>query len=276
MKKILAILLALIMASSVALVSCDDSSSTDDEGPADFDGAFVDEDDDEGDGSDEVDAEEDGDDENAGNTSNSTTMENVNDTVYLLYPAKIREKASDKESVASLANAPFGATLARTSKNSKWSKVTYTENGTSYTGYVPNDLISTNANSIKFDEKKNEDGSEIVTAIKANLGNGINNAIIRKYPLANGTPNTFNVVDKDEFNTKSIVGQIAKNTQNITLVSVSADGVWAKVKGTGVVFENGAPTNPPKTEVIEGYTLYSNLVIAGSSSSSGNNGGDAW
>ena len=42
MKKILAILLALMMASSVALVSCDNSSSTDDEGPADFDGAFVD------------------------------------------------------------------------------------------------------------------------------------------------------------------------------------------------------------------------------------------
>ena len=269
MKKILAILLALMMASSVALVSCDNSSSTDDEGPADFDGAFVDDEEDEGEGSDKADAEEDGDNENKNNTS--TTMEEVNDTVYLLYPAKIREKASDKDSVAVNGEAPFGATLARTGKNTKWSKVTYTKDGSTITGYVSNDLISTNANAVKFDEKKNEDGSAVVTAIKENLG-GKNNAIVRKYPLANGTPNTFNVLDEKEFNAKSIAGQIAKGSQDITLVAVSADGVWAKIKGTGVVFENGAPTT--KTEVIEGYTLYSNLVIAGSSSST-NNGGDA-
>lgn len=271
MKKILALLLALLMVASVALVSCDSSDSNDGE-----DNDFVDDfggfdDEDEGESGD-ADADENEDDGNDGAENTSNAMETVNDTVYVLYPAKIRAKASDKSSVEINGTAPFGASLTRSEKSGTWSKVTYNNGTTTVTGYIANDLISTDPNSIKFDEKKNEDGTDLVTAIKANLGSGINNAIVRKYPLADGVPNTFKILEKKTFDPASIVGQIAKGTENITVVSVSADGVWAKIKGEAVLFENGAPTTTK--QVIEGYTLYSNLVIAGNASS-GNNSGDA-
>ena len=278
MKKLLAILLALMMIVSLTLVSCTDSSSdTDDENDdfvADFEGDVV--------GGDTTPPETDENGEtvkpsngnnsnNNNNNTNTTTMEKVNDTVYVLYTAKIREEASTKTSVDVLGTAPFGAQLARTEKNSKWSKVSYNKDGTVITGYIANDLITTNVNSVTFVEKKNEDGTPVVTKIKDTLGSNAQNAIVRKMPLANGYPNSFKVLDSDEFSSSSIVAQIPKGTANITVVSVSADGVWAYVKGQGRAYDNG--NSAAALSEVEGYTLYSNLEIAGNSPS--NNQGEA-
>ena len=278
MKKLLAILLALMMIVSLTLVSCTDSSSnTDDENDdfvADFEGDVV--------GGDTTPPETDENGEtvkpsngnnsnNNNNNTNTTTMEKVNDTVYVLYTAKIREEASTKTSVDVLGTAPFGAQLSRTEKNSKWSKVSYNKDGTVITGYIANDLITTNVNSVTFVEKKNEDGTPVVTKIKDTLGSNAQNAIVRKMPLANGYPNTFKVLDSDEFSSSSIVAQIPKGTANITVVSVSADGVWAYVKGQGRAYDNG--NSAAARSEVEGYTLYSNLEIAGNSPS--NNQGEA-
>lgn len=278
MKKLLAILLALMMIVSLTLVSCTDSSSdTDDENDdfvADFQGDVV--------GGDTTPPETNENGEtvkpsngnnsnNNNNNTNTTTMEKVNDTVYVLYTAKIREEASTKTSVDVLGTAPFGAQLARTEKNSKWSKVSYNKDGTVITGYIANDLITTNVNSVTFVEKKNEDGTPVVTKIKDTLGSNAQNAIVRKMPLANGYPNTFKVLDSDEFSSSSIVAQIPKGTANITVVSVSADGVWAYVKGQGRAYDNG--NSAAALSEVEGYTLYSNLEIAGNSPS--NNQGEA-
>lgn len=255
MKKILAILLALMMTASVALVSCDDSSSADADGPADFNGDFVVDDEDEGDGSGEADEDDEGE-ENKSNTS--TTMEAASGNVYVLFTAKIRETPKENGKVL-FDNVPFGTELTRTKANSKWTEVTYQGK----TGYIMNDIIGSKESST-FVEKKNEDGSAVVTKIKDSLG-GANNAIIRKFPLADGVPKDFTILEKDEFDPGSIVGQIPKGTENITVISVSEDNKWAYVEGTGTVFENGASAN--KTDVIKGYTLYSNLEIAGSATS---------
>lgn len=278
MKKLLAILLALMMIVSLTLVSCTDSSSnTDDENDdfvADFEGDVVNgettppETDENGE---TVKPSNGNNSNNNNNNTNTTTMEKVNDTVYVLYTAKIREEASTKTSVDVLGTAPFGAQLARTEKNSKWSKVSYNKDGTVITGYIANDLITTNVNSVTFVEKKNEDGTPVVTKIKDTLGSNAQNAIVRKMPLANGYPNSFKVLDSDEFSSSSIVAQIPKGTANITVVSVSADGVWAYVKGQGRAYDNG--NSAAALSEVEGYTLYSNLEIAGNSPS--NNQGEA-
>ena len=272
MKKTLAILLALIMTTSVALVSCNNDNTEDD----DLDDFVVDFGGNNGDiiGGETSEPETDEHGEtikptvkpNTGN--NTTTFETVNDTVYVLYTANIREQASDKSSVDILTTAPFGTALTRSEKNSKWSKVTFTKDGSTITGYIANDLITTSAKAVNFMEKKNEDGTAVVTKIKSTLS--VQNVIIRKFPLADGYPNTFKVLDTDDFNTDSIFAQIPKGTENVTVVSVSEDGVWAYVKGQGYLY-NGANPATTATEV-EGYTLYSNLEIAGNGSSSGNSG----
>ena len=268
MKKTLAILLALIMTTSVALVSCSNDTAEDDDLDdfvVDFGGDVI--------GGETLEPETDANGETIKPstnkpTNNTGTFETVNDTVYVLYTANIREEASDKSSVDILATAPFGTALTRSEKNSKWSKVTYTQDGSTITGYIANDLITTSAKSVNFIEKKNEDGTPVITKIKATLK--ANNAIIRKFPLADGYPNTFKVLDPEEFSVGSIVAQIPKGTENITLVSVSEDGVWAYVKGQGKLYNGGNPS-ATFTEV-EGYTLYSNLEIAGNASQGGNSG----
>lgn len=285
MKKTLALILAMLLAASVALVSCD--KKEDDLGDDDGDGGFV-VDFDDLDETDPPETDENGETLKPKETTNSggnsggssTTMETVSDKVYVLYTANIREEASDKSSVDILGSAPFGAELTRSAKNSKWSKVTYSKDGTTIEGYIANDLISTDARSVNFIEQKITTGEgesavegPVVTKIKAESALGAKNAVIRKYPLADGVPNNFKVLDNESFNNSCIVAQIPAGTAEITVVSVSEDGKWAYVKGKGNKPVNGEyPVNPVD---VEGYTLYSNLEIAGSGSSGGNSGGEA-
>ena len=95
-----------------------------------------------------------------------------------------------------------------------------------------------------------------------------NNAKIRYYPLADSYPNNFKVLESEDFDTSSIVAQIPKGTANITVISVSEDKVWALIEGEGYEYNKGNPSKE-KTKVT-GYTLYSNLEIAGNTSSGGN------
>lgn len=284
MKKTLALILAMLLAASVALVSCDNKE--DDLGDDGDDGGFVVDFDDFGE-TDPPETDENGEtiapstDKNnqSGNSSgSSTTMETVSDTVYVLYTAKIREEASDKSSVSVIDTAPFGASLTRSAKNSKWSKIKYTkEDNTTVEGYIANDLITTNAKAVNFipqktvtGEGENQTEAPVITQVKDATTLKANNIIIRKFPLADGVPNDFKVLDTEEFNNSCILAQIPAGTANVTVVSVSEDGKWAYVKGKGNKPVNGEYPNNPVD--VEGYTLYSSLVIAGNSSSSGNSG----
>ena len=192
-------------------------------------------------------------------------MEIVNDKVYVLHPSAVRERTkltSDK-----VGDVPFAAELVRTEKNSNWSKVKYTtKDNKTIEGYITNDVITTSKEAVTFTEKKGEDDAAVMTKIKDSKTLGAMNAIVRKYPLA-VPQDEFAVLDKDEFNEKSIVAQIPAGTE-VELVSVSADGKWAYVKGKGNKPVNGEyPENPVD---VEGYTAYNNLEVAGTNTSSGN------
>ena len=259
MKKILAILLALMMASSVALVSCDNSSSTDDEGPADFDGAFADDEEDEGDGSDEVDAEEDEDDKNSNKTNSGLSQ--INDTVYTLCKSNIRSSMKTSSDSNIIATAPFGVSLARTEAGEEWSKVTYEGK----TGYIKTELITTSVDTITFVDpegvKTAEDGAKTYPTTTV-VGTKEDNYQLRKNP----------VVDSQGL---PIEGQL-KGGSEVKILAVSKDHKWAKVESSKVG-KLGTDGKYPATEAGynengTGYILYKNLVAGAGSANSGDNG----
>ena len=264
MKKTLAILLAMIMAASVALSACSDSDK-EKETQDDFNKDFGTESSETATGeSGETDDSTEAKDEGDVNPGSSSNMETVNDKVYVLHPSAVRERTkitSDK-----VGDVPFAAELVRTEKNTNWSKIKYTSGDKTIEGYITNDVITTSKDAVTFNEKKGENDAAVTTKIKDSKTLGAMNAIVRKYPLA-VPQDEFAVLDKDEFNEKSIVAQIPAGTE-VELVSVSADGKWAYVKGKGNKPVNGEyPENPVD---VEGYTSYNNLELAGTNTSSGN------
>ena len=272
MKKTLAILLALIMASSVALVSCNkNEDNTGDDNDDDFVVDF-------GDG--EVNGEtnkstEDGTGENSNSTSkkeDSDAMTTVNDSVYVLYNANIREQASTKKSVKVLATAPFGKELKRSAMNDEWSKVTFTtESGATVSGYVSNELVTTNKKTVTFvkqetvtGEGENQTTAPVVSKLK---GVDTDNYKLRYYPLASGYPHEV-TIELGE------IGQIQGGTE-VTVLEVSEDNMWAKISSKAVdVAVNGEYTKNYTSEKT-GYVPYDFLEIAGNGNSGGQSGPSA-
>ena len=257
MKKILALLLALLMVASVALVSCDSADANDGE-----DNDFVDDfgglDDGEDGESDDADA----DDEDAENTSNS--MEAVNDTVYVLYTAKIRATASENGTVL-VSEVPFGASLARSGKSSEWCKVTYE----GQTGYIMTDLITTNGEAVVFeDQGKAGEGENAEKVYPTTTVKGTAPVRLRFFPLANGYPNTLTILDSDALGQ---VGQV-KGGDEVTILEISKDKKWAKVRSAKV--DVAVQGSFPKTysETKEGYIPCDFLNISGGQGSSTNGG----
>ena len=270
MKKTLAILLALIMASSVALVSCKkDEGDTNDDNDDDFVVDF---------GDDKVNGEtnkstEDGTGENSKGTSkneDSEAMTTVNDSVYVLYNANIREKASTKKSVDILATAPFGAELKRSAKNDEWSKVTFTtESGTSVSGYVSNELVTTNKKTVTFvkQETVTGEGENQTTAPVVSKLKGTDVYRLRHYPLASGYPHKV-TIELGE------IGQIKGGTE-VTVLEVSEDNMWAKISSKAVDVAVNGEYKGNYTSEKTGYVPYNFLEIAGNSSSGGQSGPSA-
>ena len=259
MKKTLALLLALLMVFSIALVSC----GNDDEQPTDTqNNDFV-----------SPGLKNTGTGTGTGTGKGTGTASNTfvdkNDTVYVLCDANIREEA--KSSSDLLVTVPFKTALQRTKANNKWSEVTYTnQSGNPIKGYIANDLITTNAKSVNFVAQGTEE-APVVTKIKDNLGAGINNAIIRSFPLADSI-NNFQVLT-DEQDAAMKIAQIPKGTADITVVSVSEDGVWAYIKGLGNPKDSSGNYATTNNTPVEGYCLYSVLEISGATNNGGASGG---
>ena len=283
MKKTLAILLALIMSTSVALVACNNSSDDNgDDGDfvvdwdedLDFDGGETEapETDENGE---TIKAPENTNTNNGGSSSNTgaTNMETVNDTVYVLYDANIREKASSKTSSKVLGKAPFGAALTRSAKNSAWSKVTYkTDSGSTVEGYIMNELITTNKQTITFvkqetvvGEGENQTKAPVVSKFVDS-----SNYRLRKCPLADKFPHSVTL----ELGEK---GQV-KGTKEVTVLEVSEDKMWAKIEvkagdlnlkdAQGRYEDDKNCTNPVySTKVEVGYVPYKFLEISKGSNS---------
>ena len=273
MKKTLAILLALIMSASVALVACDNA----DEPPADDDDDFVIDfagAEDNNDPTEKPETDKNGEtikpsgnsgsNNNSGSSNTATTMQTVNDTVYVLYKAKIRENTKDTSKV--LAEAPFGTTLSRSEKNSKWSKVTY--NGV--VGYIMNDLVTTNADTITFEDQgvagEGENAEKVYPTSKLV---GTSKYRLRYYPLADGYPHSLVMLSTDELGQ---AGQILGGTE-VTVLEVSKDKMWAKVKCTKVDVAVNGEFKGNYTSTATGYIPYSFLEVGANSGNSGSNDG---
>lgn len=271
MKKTLAILLALIMSASVALVSCEkaeEPADDDDDFVIDFAGA------DDNDPTEAPETDENGEtvkpsgnsgNNNSGSSSNSTTTMTVtNDTVYVLYKAKIRESAKDTAKV--LVEAPFGATISRAEKNSKWSKVTY--NG--YTGYVMNDLVTTSVDTVTFEDQgvagEGENAEKVYPTSKLV---GTSKYRLRYYPLADGYPHSLVMLSPDDLGQ---AGQILGGT-DVTVLEVSKDKMWAKVSCAKVDVAVNGEFKANYTSTATGYIPYKFLELGANSGNSGSNDG---
>lgn len=186
----------------------------------------------------------------SGNTSTVLPFETVTDFVYVLYPANLRAAASMSSSV--LTEVPFGTKLTRTLKNDKWSKVTYTSaNGLTYEGYILNDIVTTNEDTIIFGDQGANNTYPVYT-----LKSGAN-YILRYYPLADGYPNDFNTISKYDL---AEVG-VLRGGDEVTVLEVSKDKLWVKVRSTKVDKAVDGTYKQNYTSTAEGYILYSFLEI---------------
>ena len=273
MKKIFAILLALIMTASVALVSCDNADEPvedDDDFVIDFEG---------GDINNETEAPET--DENGetvkpsgNNTSNTTNTNNsnsqlteTNDTVYILYNARMRETA--KETGKEIGEVPFGTSVTRVGtvgKNKEWSKVKY--NGKE--GFVMSDLVTTNPDTVAFeDQGVAGEGEGAAKTYPTSKVKGTGNVRLRYYPLADGYPHKLALLSADDLGQ---VGQV-KGGDEVTILEISKDKMWAKVRSTKVDVAVNGEFKSTYTSTKEGYIPYS-FLEAGANSNTGSNGND--
>ncbi|MBE6534452.1 MAG: hypothetical protein E7678_05755 [Ruminococcaceae bacterium] len=274
MKKTLAILLALIMSASVALVSCNNADDTADNADDDFVVDFEGGEDEGEDGSDEATDKEGNVVKPSGNSgSSSGKVQQVNDTVYALYNVKIRAKAgtsATSNSSTVLGEIPFKTSVARTEINGHWSKIKYTTaSGATIEGYVSNQLITTNQSSVIFNSAAVTTGEGDaqtteypVTKLKASK----NNYILRSTSLANGYPHTVGW-------TLIELGLIAPGKE-VTILEISEDKTWAKIKvAAGVLqLKNSQGSYEGQsvysTEVVEGYIPYAFLEHSNSGNTS--------
>ena len=186
-------------------------------------------------------------------SSDTPALDVVEDKVYVLFPAKVYSKADVASDV--LGTVEFGTMLSRSQNDGKWSMISYQKDGLPVTGYVANDVVTTNLKSVAFEVMQNDVGDSVIASIKSS--NGSDNVVVRKYPFAEGYPNDFNVISREEFDANSVIAQIPNGMTDVTVMLVSKDGVWAYVRGMGKAYSNGSYVDE-LTEV-EGYILYSDL-----------------
>ena len=178
-------------------------------------------------------------------------FEIANDFTYVLYTANLRATAT--ESATILTEIPFGAKLTRSLKNDKWSKVTYTtENGTTYTGYILNDLITTNEDTVTFGD---QGINNVYPVFKLKAGA---NYVLRYFPLADGYPHKLQTLSKYDLGE---VGVLCGGDE-VTVLEVSKDKLWVKVRSTKVDKAVDGQYNKNYTSTAEGYILYEFLETA--------------
>lgn len=227
MKRTLALILALLMILTVALVSC--NKETEETEPTDdFFNAG-------GNNNNKGDETEEGDTTDEAGKTTSTGYTAAAGTVYVLFDAVLRE--DDKTTSDKIAEVKFGTALQRTEKSKKWSKVTY--NGAE--AYIANDLITTEQKAVTFKAVETETVAKVTISGSGKLN-------LRKYPLALTTPT---VVDLADFNIASILGNVDKGDE-VKILEISEDGVWAYVECQAYAMNSKGEFATEKT-TIKGY-----------------------
>ena len=250
MKKTLALILALLMILSVALVSCggeeEETSGTDDIFNIP--------------GGDNTTGGDENEENNEGDDANNTTSAGytaTNDTVYVCYKAVLR--ANDKATAEVVDTVEFATALTRVAKSKKWSEINY--NGA--TAYIANDLITESKSAVTF-----KDVEEGTTRKVTKLGQS-KNANLRLYPLALTNPL---VVELETFNTSCIIGQVPKDAE-VKVLKISEDNAWAYIECEGYAATDKGEYATTKT-TLKGYCSTSVFDTGfGSAGSANPNGG---
>ena len=175
-------------------------------------------------------------------------MERVSDTVYVLHDANIRSAPSSKITAKIIATAPFATALTRSAKNSEWSLVTYVSgDGSTVHGYISNELITVNKQTVTFVEQKTPYGGDVITRVK-----GDESRALCYFPLTNGYPHTVTL-------DIGSAGEI-KGGATVIVLQLSQDYMWAKIKCSEVYVElnDGSYT----VLEIDGYIPYEFLEIS--------------
>ena len=222
MKKTLAILLALLITSSIALVSCENNSRTPNSGDWDDENDYVDESDD---GTSDT-SDESGDSTDSGDEGNNSTSVTgwieKNDTVYAGYNMNLYESTSTTSNKV-YDGIKAGDAIARISTNETWDKVSVTVNGETKTGYVVSKWVST-TNNFSFTAIDPVKELEVI----ATDGNRL---VIFKTPhmVMNGTDYDYhNIVCKGGLTAGSF-------SQGYTLKAVGENANWIKVEFVGTI-----------------------------------------
>lgn len=219
MKKTLAILLALLMTSSIALVSCEGNSRTPNSGDWDDENDYVDESDDgTSDTSNESGDSTDSGDEGNGDTSVTGWIEKSG-SVWAGMKLNLRTQPSTGSTVSKVVDP--GTKLNLVSSNGVWDKVTLDGSATEY--YALHCLISDTNESFNFEECN----TELTFTGKGNV-------CLYVSPFHCSDNNyTYNNIYKS-----AGVKSLAEGAK-ITKVGLSANG-WMKVTVTGTVnFDGG-------------------------------------
>ena len=223
MKKLIALLLAILMIASISLVACNNKKGTtgnngggDDVADSEDNGLVIPDapisSETTGEGSDTTGT-------NGANNNTNTGFENVvSFSVYTYVRTSVRSSAMMKASVVTTVDA--SAQLTVLAKNGSWYKVKY---GTEE-GYVPQDFVTTNRDDTVFTDF--EEADRKVIKIKANTEDPTQpfKVNIRQYPIVS------------DFLTQTVKEMDSTKTANGELVQlgVNASGTWYKV-----AYDNG-------------------------------------
>lgn len=226
MKKTLALILALLMILSITLVSCGDkekqsqSSSTDDIWNYG------------GDENNDNSGEEGENNQNGGNQTSTNTYEEINQTMYVLHPVKVRgiDKKTTQNTVGTL---DFGDSVTVTGKNSTWYRVKLA-NGT--IGYVYDDVLTSSADAVTVKLLDTPIEVEIYNLGKNDKGEAIS-LNVRSTPW-NCSASACDVADYVNIN---VLANISNKKYTVTdgfkviKLGATADGNWIRIKYTAKV-----------------------------------------
>ena len=157
MKKTLAILLALLMAGSVILVSCDNGGREPvQDGAGDANNDYIESDESDSTTNTESNNNTESESQTSGNNNNNNNNHGwnvTNETVYAGVNFTLRSDANESSNSLTDKKVPFGTALTRVETNGTWSKVKVSGSDTIY--YVKNIYLSVNSGNFTFTDSEN-------------------------------------------------------------------------------------------------------------------------
>lgn len=222
MKKTLALILALLMMLSVALVSCGDKEKETENTGDDIWNYGPDE-------PGENTGSEGENTDNSGNQVSTNTYEELNATMYVLHPVTVRgiDKKNTQNTVGTL---NFGDSVTVTGKNSTWYRVKLA-NGT--VGYVYDDVLTSSADAVTVKLLETPIEVEICNLGKNDKGEPIS-LNVRSTPWNCNTANC-DVADYVNINVLSNINNKKYSVTDgfkVIKLGATADGKWIRIKYT--------------------------------------------